>query len=260
MKTSESTAKLDEALAKAQGEFTNPEKNRTVVVQTKAGGSYSFEYATFDAIIDMARPILAKHGISVSQFPSVTLSGDETIATVATRIAHCGEWMVNEVSGPCEGRDMQKLGSAFTYLERYSYSAMLGIVSEYDDDGAAACGHQSTPTVKAPKPTCPKCGKNTFVYENKPEQGPGWFCWKNEAKGKQGCGHKWTPTDGLQAVVLSQEEINYVGEATSEIASVKTEDELRAVGEIIKGKSDAIRNALRPLYQARLKEFETQSA
>ena len=40
MKTSEQINDLATALSAAQGELQNPERNREVTVQTKAGGSY----------------------------------------------------------------------------------------------------------------------------------------------------------------------------------------------------------------------------
>lgn len=250
MKTSESTIKLDEALAKAQGDFTNPEKNRNVVVKTKSGGEYNFDYATFDSIIDMARPILAKHGISVTQFPSVVREHDLTVATVVTRIAHAGEWMLNEVSGVCESGEMQKLGSAFTYLCRYSYSAMLGIAAEYDDDGNAASGNDATTTKRAALPPCPKCSKTDSVIVGKAEYGGGLVCFAK----KGGCGHKWQPAPAP----LSDEEVSYVAAATSEIVKTSSAEELLNVGEQYKDKSEAVRNALRGIFDSRLKELRTR--
>lgn len=220
-KTSDTTAKLDEALAKAQGEFTNPEKNRTVKVRTKPkGGSdqwgeYSFDYATFDAIVAMARPILHKHGIAVSQFPGTARDGNgNTLVSVTTRVSHAGEWMLNEISGPCEGDDMQKIGSGLTYLERYSYAAMLGIVSEYDDDGNAAVGNHAEPSERArPElPACPACNKTASVIIGKPEYGGGYVCFAK----KGGCGNKWqAPTDADKAAADETERLLAGGELTT---------------------------------------------
>jgi hypothetical protein len=41
--------------------------------------------------------------------------------------------------------------------------------------------------------TCPSCGKVGTVLKSK--MGPGWFCWNNPAKGKDGCGAKFPDGD-----------------------------------------------------------------
>lgn len=185
MKTSTETAKIDAVLSKAQGEFDNPERNREVKVRTKDGGSYSFVYATFDAIIAMARPILAKHGINVVQGVSTSRDTDHLV-TVTTRVSHAGEFYETEVSARC-GTSPQEIGSTITYLKRYSYCSMLGIAAEEDDDGNAGSGHEATATPRKQLPACPACGKQTSVIVGKPEFGGGLVCFSK----KEGCGHTW---------------------------------------------------------------------
>lgn len=272
MKTSESTIKLDEALAKAQGEFVNPEKNRTVTVITKAGGSYSFDYATFDSIIDMARPILSKYGISVMQFPSFAQVNDQMIATVVTRISHAGEWIENQVSGVCENNDMQKLGSAISYLCRYSYAPMLCIAGEYDDDGNSASGNHATPSERAPRaprPVCPQCGKSEFVFENK--QAPGWYCWNKPDAKKFGCGHKWdTPVEtppsetgqqlreevGQAPYTLTVADSKYIEDSAKAFREAKTDTEARALWKVVSdNRPGPIKAALHPIYKQVLNSF-----
>ena len=58
---------LNEALAKAQGEFPPIPREKTVTVKTKTGGSYSFAYAPLDAILSACRPVLAKNGLAITQ-------------------------------------------------------------------------------------------------------------------------------------------------------------------------------------------------
>ena len=64
------------AMAKVQGEINNPDKNREVTVngRTKEGKAYSynFKYATYDKILESARPILAKNEICIIQVPTGT--------------------------------------------------------------------------------------------------------------------------------------------------------------------------------------------
>lgn len=139
MKTSDAIDQIATALASAGGEFTNPEKNREVKVRTKSGYDYSFRYATMDAITRMARPILAKHGLFASQPASIV--DDKVIVT--TKLTHSsGQWFESELCCRPESFGLQQIGSAISYLRRYSYCAMLCIDSDEDDDGNAASGNQ----------------------------------------------------------------------------------------------------------------------
>lgn len=185
MRTSESISELATALSAAQGEFTSPERNREVKVTTKAGGEYRFWYSTLDCVMDMARPILAKHGLAVTQPPTVK----DGAVVVLTRLMHSsGQYQEEEIAVVPEEFGPQQIGSAVTYMKRYAYCGMLGIASDEDDDGNAASGNQVQESRgKQPKPACPECGKPGAVYEDRNKGG--FFCWK--AKG--GCGHNWLP-------------------------------------------------------------------
>lgn len=191
MRTSENIDQLATALAAAQGEFTNPERNRDVEVKMKSGGTYTFAYATFDAIIEMVRPPLAKHGLMITQPCSLV----EHCAIVTTRLAHkSGQWIEDEISwGVLENDGPQQLGSILTYLKRYSLVGMLGIASEEDDDGNAASGNQAESKPRAKLPACPKCGESKGVIVGKEEYGGGLVCFAK----KGGCGHKWNPESDL---------------------------------------------------------------
>jgi len=65
-----------------------------------------------------------------------------------------GEWISNICSAPVSKQDAQGVGSAITYLRRYSLAAFAGIAQE-DDDGNLA--------VAKPEPTlaaAPRMGKS----------------------------------------------------------------------------------------------------
>ena len=68
---SEPANELFTALAKAQGEIKQVEKDRTVTVQMKSGGSYSYSYATLANVIAAVKPALSKNGITFIQLPKV---------------------------------------------------------------------------------------------------------------------------------------------------------------------------------------------
>jgi hypothetical protein len=59
---------------------------------------------------------------------------------VTTLLSHTsGQWMQSCVSSPIGKADSQGVGSAITYLRRYSLAAVAGVAQE-DDDGNAASG------------------------------------------------------------------------------------------------------------------------
>jgi hypothetical protein len=136
--TSDSTEKLDTALAKAQGELH-------AALKESVNPAFRSKYANIKAIVDACRPALAKHLISVTQW--ITHSDDDRLHIV-TRIALAGEWMKAEFSIPVLKRDAHGYGSAVTYARRFALAAALGIVSdEEDDDGNGAADGQEKPYV-----------------------------------------------------------------------------------------------------------------
>ena len=123
-------AKIYDALAKAQGEMQAVHKNSN-------NPHFKSKYANLDSIIDMAKPILASHGLAIVQMPIF----EEGMCGVSTKITHssgesidCGELLL-----PLgRGGGAQGAGSSITYARRYSISAVLCISTDDDDDGNAA--------------------------------------------------------------------------------------------------------------------------
>lgn len=144
---------IAQALSEFQSELKQPPLKKTVKVETKAGRSYTFKYADLSACMAAAAPLLAQKGLSVTQ-----LITDRKLITL---LAHkSGQWFKSEI-GIGNASDYQALGSAITYLKRYSYCAILGIVADDDDDANAACGNkaefvESKPKQAARKPQQPQ--------------------------------------------------------------------------------------------------------
>lgn len=143
LRTSDTIGKIAEALAKAQAEMENPEKNRDVKVRGKSKGGgvveYTFKYATIDSVFNAIRPALSNNCIAYIQPIVETAKG----TAVITRLIHgdSGEWLESIVLvGGREG--MQSLGSAVTYIKRYAICAICGIASEDDDDANVSEGQQ----------------------------------------------------------------------------------------------------------------------
>lgn len=125
------------ALSALQGSIKQPKLNKEVTVQKKAGGSYKFKYADLSACADAAAPALKENGLAVSQ-----IICNWTLITLLTHKS--GQWIKSELPISLNnGADYQALGSAITYIKRYSYCAILGIVADADDDANAACGNEA---------------------------------------------------------------------------------------------------------------------
>jgi hypothetical protein len=131
--TEHASPALFAAIAEAQGEIENASKNA-------ANPHFKSKYADLAEILNTTRPVFAKHGLSLSQFPGF----DGALASVTTIIAHKeGGYIVAVASCVPAKSDAQGIGSATTYLRRYSAAAAAGIAQE-DDDGESA-KHDSRP-------------------------------------------------------------------------------------------------------------------
>ncbi len=141
---SASIGQLTAALSSFQGEIKQPKLNKEVSVKTKTGGSYKFKYADLGECIKAAAPGLQKNGLAVAQ-----LVDNGYLVTILSHKS--GEWMKSVLALGYEKLDgFQSLGSAITYLKRYSYCAILGIVADDDDDANFAEGNSAT--IKERKP------------------------------------------------------------------------------------------------------------
>lgn len=131
MNKTDSIAELAKALAKAQGEIENASKNA-------ANPHFKSKYADLAEVLNTVRPVFSLHGLSVLQMPSF----DGGIASVETMLMHTsGEWISNTCSAPVSKNDAQGVGSAITYLRRYSLAAFAGIAQEDDDGNSASARH-----------------------------------------------------------------------------------------------------------------------
>ena len=102
---------------------------------------FKSSYLDLSAIANTVRPLLAKHGLSVIQYPIDDENGRISVNTVllhksGQRIEFPGIWVK-----PSKLGDVQVLGSIITYLKRYSIAAILFVAGcEEDDDGEKAVG------------------------------------------------------------------------------------------------------------------------
>jgi hypothetical protein len=142
MNKSNTIIKLAVALANAQAEMP--------VVKMNAQNPFlKNKYADLGAVIETSRPVLAKHGLSISQFP--TSEGDR-IGVTSILMHSGGEWIEDSIFIPstdAKGLSVaQSAGVVISYLRRYSWAAMLGLYADEDTDGHSSNGAKAT-TAKA---------------------------------------------------------------------------------------------------------------
>lgn len=151
--TSTSIQALAEALTKFQAEVGNVPKEAT-------NPFFKSKYATLDAVLDTAKPVLNKHGLSVAQFPDGL-----GLTTVLMHLS--GEFIASSMELIVKDQTPQSQGSSLTYARRYALSAVLGLATEEDDDANHAEEEVKKEPTKVPSPVKP--WKKTKDAAPKPE-------------------------------------------------------------------------------------------
>jgi len=124
---SESIAALAKAIALSQLHVENALKSST-------NPHFKSKYADLAEILNTVRPVFSANSIAIVQTPTF----ESGVASVETMLCHeSGEFISSVCSSPVSKQDAQGIGSAITYLRRYSLAAMCGIAQE-DDDGQNA--------------------------------------------------------------------------------------------------------------------------
>lgn len=140
-------------------------------------------YSTLSAVLDSCRELLAKNGLALVQTFKVTDKGNSLVTTL---LHTSGESLSGEVLLNPTKNDPQQMGSATTYFRRYSVAALLGLVSDSDDDGAAASQPQANTVQNAQK---------SPISHEKPSDGP--FHTISDKQSKRlfaiAMSHKWEP-------------------------------------------------------------------
>lgn len=137
MNQSEQLDQLFTALAKAQSEMQPAGLNA-------ANPFFKSHYADLAEIVRVSRPALTKNGLCITQ-----LLRDETgVLFLESVLGHSsGQYMRSSVRINPTKQDAQAIASYITYMRRYSYAALIGVVTtDEDDDGnLASVSIQSRP-------------------------------------------------------------------------------------------------------------------
>ena len=136
---SESIKHISEAMAKFQGEVTQPKKD-------KPNPFFKSKYVPLENVVEVITDEAPKHGLSFFQSPCNDEHGRIGISTLVTH--QSGEFIEFEpLFMKVEKNNAQGSGALITYLRRYTLSSIFGITSDEDDDGNAT----STPSRQTPQ-------------------------------------------------------------------------------------------------------------
>ena len=179
MDTSGQINELAAALAKAQGQIVpakydaqNPHlKNR---------------YTTLAAVWDVIRKPLSDNGLAVAQVVTTETDG----LYLLTRLMHSSGQYIQAVypitAGDSRGVSAaQAVGSALTYARRYSLTALVGVVSDDDDDGNSA----ADPQTRQPANATQGASTSTVPFGPTVKDAVDWACqtapqvWPADARG-----------------------------------------------------------------------------
>lgn len=144
MTRSEQIGELAAALSKAQAKIEAAPKDNIAKVKGKTRDGrdieYSYNYSTLADVWAACRAPLSENGLAIVQ--TVIAKGQQI--TVSTLLAHAGgQWISEDLTMTAGDEKPQSIGTAITYARRYALGAIVGVVSEEDDDGAQASGRDA---------------------------------------------------------------------------------------------------------------------
>lgn len=151
MNKSEKTCNLFAAMARAS-------RDSKFIDRDCVNPFFKSKYADLGSIVKAIKPVLEANGLFFMHVPS-----GENVECVIVH-AESGEWVSGLYALTAIKADPQAMGSAMTYARRYSLCAMLGLVTDEDDDGEAA--------VRDAKPIVPAkdmAALKAAINKNKPE-------------------------------------------------------------------------------------------
>lgn len=182
MRHSESLDQIAPALVKARNKMTAVHKDAS-------NPHFKSKFASLEAITESVMPHLIANGVTVLQGAG---QQDDAGVEVVTRLLHVsGQWIETGIRLPLDKPNAQGAGSAVSYGRRYGLAAILGVVTEEDDDGNAASA-SARPAARPAQSSRPPAGnavmpfgktKGTLLADMAIDDLEGAYLWAKE-KGK----------------------------------------------------------------------------
>jgi hypothetical protein len=167
--SSERIGTIAAALARAQAELANPEKNLIAVIRSPfpREDDRTFRYASLASGLDIIRKTLSQQEIAIVQTTRIEQATGQIHLT--TLLAHAsGEWISSDWP-VCTSKDVEaphRMGAALTYARRYALFALVGIAGEDDLDAPDAIA--GPPAAAEPQVTSTSKGKPSKGVLNRP--------------------------------------------------------------------------------------------
>ena len=162
MEHSENIDQIASALAKAQQE--------TLFALTDSENPFfKSKYADLSSVWTAARKPLTDNGLSLAQPLGYCI--EDGAPVVHTILMHTsGQWIKGECKIKPDKDGPQAVGSAITYMRRYSLAAMIGICPE-DDDAESAEKRTSRPPPKSDTPPAMTDKQKKYLNDLMKKQG-----------------------------------------------------------------------------------------
>lgn len=165
---------FDNAMADAKAEIPVIVKNQQVGYENKSGGAKtSYRHEDMAQIARTIDPIIAKHGLSYRFRTTSEAARVIVICVVSHRDGHSEKNSLSSGHDDSGGKNaIQGLGSALTYLQRYSLKAAFGLAASADDDGILAGETAQKGPVERPRVPSPSQATPAPETTPEPPQGP----------------------------------------------------------------------------------------
>ena len=130
---------FDQAIAKAKAEIPPIIKNRHVSYENRGGQMTDYHHEDLAEIAKTVDPILSRYGLSYRFRTGQDGSTIKVSCIVSHQDGYSEETTLHGQADTSGGKNsIQAIGSAVTYLQRYTLKSALGLASAQDDDAKAA--------------------------------------------------------------------------------------------------------------------------
>lgn len=136
---------LIKALLNAEKSFTKIELNKTA----KIGANFTFKYADLSSLFNSTKKALRENGLKVIGTMEVDEMGTNILSMHLYHVS--GEKISSSMRLPKDVSKSTELGAIITYMRRYLYATLLGIVADEDTDGDAITESEKKTEPREPK-------------------------------------------------------------------------------------------------------------
>lgn len=159
MKYSDQLDLFASAFAKAQATYKPLIASSHANIQTKAGGSFSFDYSELPDIVNSVREALTSNGISIIQF----VESDKSNLEIISMLLHAsGQFITSNFIAALPMGDSRETSIKIAFVKRWALTAMLGVTADSEPAPGGNAGQRKAPPFRPP-PVISQPAKNGSV-------------------------------------------------------------------------------------------------